>query len=104
MTAHCMSRFGVTPNGRTLPDLWGFDEDVLPRVASRIIFTNGLNDGWSAGGIKGNLSADILAFNAPEGAHHSDLSHLWPSSADTPDITAMRESVASTLISWLATA
>jgi hypothetical protein len=55
MNAHCQDRFGVTPQPRTLADLWGFDEDRLPSITSRIIFTNGLQDGWSAGGIQGNL-------------------------------------------------
>ena len=59
---------------------------------------------WSAGGITANLSDTLLAFNAPSGAHHSDLSHLWPSAADTPDITAMRADVAATLERWLETA
>ncbi len=102
LNAHCMARFGVVPQPRTLPDLWGFDEDRLPSVTSKIIFTNGLNDGWSAGGITGNLSDTLLAFNAPLGAHHSDLSHLWPSAADTPDVVLVRELVAQTLERWLA--
>ena len=101
LTAHCQSRFGVSPQPRTLPELWGFDPDRLPSVTSRIVFTNGLNDGWSAGGITTNLSDSLLAFNAPNGAHHSDLTHLWPSDADTPDVTAMRASVATVLEAWL---
>jgi hypothetical protein len=33
-----------------LVDLWGFDRlQDLP--VTRIVFTNGLNDGWSAGGV-----------------------------------------------------
>lgn len=101
LTQHCMSRFGVKPAPRTLPDLWGFDPNRLPHVTSRIIFTNGLNDGWSAGGIQNNLSDTLLAFNAPNGAHHSDLTHNWPSDADTHDVTAMRESVFTVLQGWL---
>jgi hypothetical protein len=102
LTSHCQARFGLTPQPRTLPELWGFDPQQLPRVTSRIVFTNGLNDGWSAGGIRSNLSDSLLAFNAPNGAHHSDLSHSWPSSADTPDIVSMRESVFQVLSGWLA--
>ena len=51
---HCAARFGVKPQPRALVDLWGFDSRLLvPKTgASRIIFTNGLNDGWSVGGIK----------------------------------------------------
>ena len=75
LTLHCQNRFGLTPSPRTLPDTWGFDADTLPRVTSRIIFTNGLTDGWSAGGITTNLSDTLLAFNMIKGAHHSDLNH-----------------------------
>ena len=72
---HCQRRFGLTPQPRTLPDEWGFDAATLPSVTSRIVFTNGLNDGWSAGGILTNLSDTLIVFNMPKGAHHSDLSH-----------------------------
>ena len=102
LNAHCQARFGVSPAPRELVDLWGFDAARLPAIASRIVFTNGLNDGWSVGGIKTNLSDTLLAWNAPNGAHHSDLSHNWPGPDDTPDVAGMRESVAQTFESWLA--
>lgn len=38
----------------------------------------------------------------PNGAHHSDVNHLWPSSDDTPDVREVRELVAQTLERWLA--
>jgi hypothetical protein len=101
LTAHCKSRFNVEPQPRQLADLWGFDEERLPRVTDHIVFTNGLNDGWSAGGILGNVSDTLLAFNAETGAHHSDLSHNWPSSTDTADVALMRQQVASVITAWL---
>ena len=54
LNEHCAARFGVRPQPRALADLWGFDSrNLVKRTgASRIIFTNGLNDGWSVGGIK----------------------------------------------------
>ena len=103
LDAHCRARFGVTPQPRALPDLWGFDLDVLPRVTSHIVFTNGLRDGWSAGGVPSNLSATLLAFNMPLGAHHSDLNYKWPDAAtDTPDVLLVRELVARKIEQWLA--
>jgi len=103
LAAHCASRFaGVVPEPRAYARAWGFDADRLPLVASRIVFTTGLNDGWSAGGITADLSPTLLAFNIADGAHHSDLSHLWPSDADTPDVTAARAAVDATLERWLA--
>ena len=38
LDAHCKQRFGVTPQPTALRELWGFDEETLPRVASKIIF------------------------------------------------------------------
>jgi len=101
LMSHCQARFGVTPSPRTLPDLWGFDEDRLAVLTSRIIFTNGLNDGWSAGGLQRNLSESLIVYNMQNGAHHSDLNHLWPSPADSEDVTEVRELVAQQLIAWL---
>ena len=102
LRSHCQARFNVVPAPLELVQLWGFDEAHLPAITSHIVFTNGLNDGWSVGGIQRNLSETVLAYNAPNGAHHSDLTHTWPSADDTPDITEMRESVAVTLEGWLA--
>ena len=97
---HCLSRFGVTPQPHALVDLWGFDR--LQDVTSRIIFTNGLNDGWSAGSVLTNLSDSLIAINMPNGAHHSDLSHSLPGPQDTPDVTAGRAQAAGLLSGWLA--
>jgi hypothetical protein len=101
LAAHCAARFNIEPQPRQLADLWGFDEDRLPHVTDHIIFTNGLNDGWSAGGILSNISATLLAFNAETGAHHSDLSHNWPSNTDTADVVLLREQVSSVITSWI---
>ena len=42
---HSMARFGTTPQPRALADLWGFDK-LAEIGATKIVFTNGLNDGW----------------------------------------------------------
>ena len=132
---HCQARFGVTPRPTELVDAWGWRDVDLPRTASRIVFTNGLNDGWSAGGVTVNLTSTLLAFNSacrgamtggemsaasparprsaadapparpsavPNGAHHSDLSHAWPSPLDTPDVLATRQAVSDVFVAWLA--
>lgn len=97
---HCASRFGRAPRPRDLADLWGFDE--LTRVgATRIIFTNGLMDGWSVGGYVQDLSDTIIAVNMPNGAHHSDLSHMPAGPSDTADVVEAREKVKSTIKTWL---
>ena len=107
MAAHCEARFGVAPAPTALVDEWGFDAAGLVRQgASRILFTNGLNDGWSAGGFLEdvNAKADILTLNMVNGAHHSDLSHNPPGPQDTPDVVAARGKATAILTRWLAAA
>jgi pimeloyl-ACP methyl ester carboxylesterase len=86
MTEHCQSRFHVTPEPLKLVNEWHFDDLANAANASHILFTNGLNDGWSVGGIMSNLSETLLALNFENGAHHSDLSGTGPSDRDTLDI------------------
>jgi hypothetical protein len=101
LTAHCQSRFGVSPQPRALADLWGFDRlQDLP--TSHIVFTNGLKDGWSVGGVSEPIpSKDIFVYNLKNGAHHSDLSHMPPGPQDTPDVQAAHADFAKLLKSWL---
>lgn len=105
LATHCRARFGVTPSPRELVSAWGFDrEGLLAQGASRILFTNGLNDGWSAGGFLTNLSVerDLLVLNMENGAHHSELGHSrpCPSPGDTPDVLAARAQAATLLERW----
>ena len=79
LTKHCQARFGVTPQPHQLVQDWGFDE--LPSKTSHILFTNGLNDGWSVSGIQQNLSDTLVAMNFPNGAHHSDLREQYAPSS-----------------------
>ena len=66
-----------------------------------ILFTNGLNDGWSALSILEDLSDSLPVINFPNGAHHSDLSHEGPSEQDTDDLKAGFVRVAEILGGWL---
>eukprot|EP00966_Prymnesium_polylepis_P148312 3426147-Prymnesium_polylepis.1 len=82
----------------------GFDAaGLVQQGATRIIFTNGLNDGWSAGGFLTDVSpeADLLTLNMENGAHHSDLSHSPPGPQDTPDVVAARAKATGILARWI---
>ena len=91
LESHCKARFGVVPQPHAHVDAWGFTpEGLVAAGASRILFTNGLNDGWSVGSVTETLSTTLVAINMPNGAHHSDLSHDPPSPTDTSDVTEGR--------------
>ena len=100
LTKDCRDNFGVTPRPRELADKWGFD-DLVNRGASRILFTNGVQDMWAGGSIMTDLSDSLLALNFENGAHHSDLNHHGPDENDTPDITAGYVEIASILGNWI---
>nr|GMD19037.1 lysosomal Pro-X carboxypeptidase-like [Ipomoea batatas]GME12717.1 lysosomal Pro-X carboxypeptidase-like [Ipomoea batatas] len=46
---------------------------VLKRFGSNIIFTSGLRDPWSTGGILEDISHSIVAIVTKKGAHASDI-------------------------------
>uniref|UniRef100_A0A7S0DEX2 Uncharacterized protein n=1 Tax=Amorphochlora amoebiformis TaxID=1561963 RepID=A0A7S0DEX2_9EUKA len=100
---HCASRFGPdlgVPRPGELANLWGFDR-LLEVGASNIIFTNGLKDGWSVGGIQSNLSDTLIAINIKDGAHHSDLSHTISGPNTTDAVKLARVKVTRILKEWL---
>merc|ERR1712216_586416 len=81
----------------------GFDAENLKADASRIIFTNGLNDGWSVGGFLKDLSPanGIFSINFPNGAHHSDLAHDLFGDRNTPDVIAGHQRAIAIISTWL---
>ena len=86
LNEHCRERFGVSPRPYKFVHEWHIDDLLNKTNTSRILFTNGLNDGWSVGGILESLSDTLPVINFENGAHHSDLSGVGPSGRDTPDI------------------
>ncbi|GAY56763.1 hypothetical protein CUMW_174320 [Citrus unshiu] len=52
---------------------WQRIELVLKRFGSNIIFSNGMQDPWSRGGVLKNISASIIALVTEKGAHHVDF-------------------------------
>jgi hypothetical protein len=100
LVQHCQKRFGVVPDPYKLVQEWEFD-DLEHLGVTHILFTNGLNDGWSVGGITHNISDTLLVLNFENGAHHSDLSAVGPSDRDTLDIQHGFLQIASILKEWL---
>lgn len=88
----------MRPQPLSLSRLWGFDS---LQSASRIVFVNGLNDGWSVGSVLHDVAPQrgLLALNLPNGAHHSELSH--EALADTPDVLEVHGKLLALFGRWL---
>jgi lysosomal Pro-X carboxypeptidase len=100
LVEYCQLTFGVTPRPHALADALGFD-DLVASGATRILFTNGMQDMWSGGSYLQNVTDSILALNFENGAHHSDLSHVGPSDGDTDDIKQGYVQITDILAKWL---
>jgi Serine carboxypeptidase S28 len=98
LTGHCQARFEVTPTPTRMVDKWHFDK-LVENGASHILFTNGLQDGWSPLSFTQNLTDTIVALNFPSGAHHSDLNEWKP---ELKDIVQGRLDIAQILGEWIA--
>lgn len=72
---YCMKTYGVRPRPNWITTNYGGKDikAVLKDFGSNIVFSNGLLDPWSGGGVLENISSSIIALVAPEGAHHLDL-------------------------------
>ncbi|XP_048773111.2 lysosomal Pro-X carboxypeptidase-like isoform X2 [Ostrea edulis] len=67
--------------------------------ASNIIFSNGLLDPWSSGGVLKTQSDSVVAVVIPNGAHHLDL--RGANKKDTPDVISARELEKKYITKWL---
>ena len=102
LTKYCQLRYGkeVKPRPYALVTDFRFN-DLIGNGASRIHSTNGMQDMWYGGSYTEDLSDTILALNFENGAHHSDLSHVGPTDADTDDIKESYAKIQNILEKWL---
>ena len=69
-SAKCEKKWKVKPRPLMAPLIYG-GKNISS--SSNIVFSNGLLDPWSTGGITKSLSDSLVAIIIPEGAHHIDL-------------------------------
>ncbi|CAK9186786.1 unnamed protein product [Ilex paraguariensis] len=71
----CKSLFGVRPRPHWVTTYYGGQDMklVLQRYASNIIFSNGLRDPYSSGGVLEDISSSILSVQTTEGSHCLDI-------------------------------
>ncbi|CAM8897982.1 unnamed protein product [Rhodiola kirilowii] len=79
----CKMNYGVPPRPHWATKYYYGGRDpklVLRRFASNIIFSNGLRDPYSSGGVLEDLSDTLVAITAKEGHHCFDLYSIAPRS------------------------
>lgn len=72
---YCMEAYGVMPRPHWVGEEFGGQDitAVLKRFGSNIVFSNGLLDPWSGGGVLNDISETLVALVTEDGAHHLDL-------------------------------
>ncbi|CAD6244258.1 GSCOCG00013311001-RA-CDS [Cotesia congregata] len=93
---NCFSHFNVTPKPDLVCNIYGCDD---LSTASNIVFSNGLLDPWSSGGVLRNVSSSAVAIIIPEGAHHLDLRGSHP--ADPYSVIKAREYHIYSIKKWI---
>eukprot|EP00041_Stephanoeca_diplocostata_P034459 m.1178327 g.1178327 ORF g.1178327 m.1178327 type:complete len:945 (+) comp24526_c0_seq3:702-3536(+) len=108
---HCQKKYGVKPRAKWIADEFGGMNGV--QQSSNIVFTNGLFDPWSSGGVGVKIAAasadntadfginnTVKAVVIPNGAHHLDLMFSTPH--DPSDVLAARKVQLENIARWTA--
>ncbi|PRW44843.1 prolyl endopeptidase-like isoform A [Chlorella sorokiniana] len=97
----CRDQWGVEPRTLWASVEWG---GRRLEAASNIVFSNGLLDPWSGGGVLYNISEanDLVAVIIPEGAHHLDL--MFSHQLDPPSVREARALEERYIAKWVAQA
>eukprot|EP00668_Euglena_longa_P040617 GGOE01053483.1.p1 GENE.GGOE01053483.1~~GGOE01053483.1.p1 ORF type:complete len:117 (-),score=15.80 GGOE01053483.1:110-460(-) len=94
ITRHCVAAHGVEPRADWIGVTYG---DLS--AASNIVFSYGEFDPWSAGCVRDNLSASVVALFVPQGAHHLDLMFSTPQ--DPPGLGDVRRAELEHVDQWI---
>ncbi|KAA8544159.1 hypothetical protein F0562_022205 [Nyssa sinensis] len=101
-TKSCQDLFGVTPRPHWITTEFGGHDikSVLENFSSNIIFSNGLRDPYSAGGVLQNISSSVVAVYTEKGAHCLDLQ--TPSPSDPDWLVSQRDTEIEIILGWMA--
>ncbi|KAJ9178021.1 hypothetical protein P3X46_009941 [Hevea brasiliensis] len=101
-TKECVDDFGVVPRLHWITTEFGGHDikTVLGNFASNIIFSNGLRDPFSIGGVLEDISDSVVAVYTEQGAHCLDIDVPTP---DDPDwLVAQRDKEIKIIAAWIA--
>ncbi|XP_052476922.1 uncharacterized protein LOC105799125 isoform X2 [Gossypium raimondii] len=99
---HCKTIFGVTSRPHWVTSYYGGHDIklILQRSGSNIIFSNGLRDPYSGGGVLENISESILAVKTVNGSHCLDL---YAQNASDPEwLVKQRQTEVKIIGGWIA--
>ncbi|XP_028756877.1 lysosomal Pro-X carboxypeptidase-like [Neltuma alba] len=98
----CRSLYGVLPRPHWVTTYYGGPDLklILHRFASNIIFSNGLRDPYSSGGVLEDISDSILAVSTVNGSHCLDILEEQPS--DPEWLVKQRKTEIKIIKGWIA--
>ncbi|KAH0454252.1 hypothetical protein IEQ34_016176 [Dendrobium chrysotoxum] len=97
----CKKRFNVNPRPHWITTEYGGHniKKVLERFGSNIIFSNGLRDPYSSGGVLQNISNSIVALYTEKGSHCLDI--LEANVADPEWLISQRNAEVQIMENWI---
>ncbi|KAE8691821.1 putative Serine carboxypeptidase S28 family protein [Hibiscus syriacus] len=98
----CMRLYGVPPRPHWVTSYYGGHDIklILQRFGSNIIFSNGLRDPYSRGGVLENISESIIAIHTVNGSHCLDI--LPEKESDPEWLVRQRETEVMIIKRWIA--
>lgn len=99
ITAQCQKNWGVTPDPDWIRVSYG---DAQLKYATNIVFSNGLLDPWSSGGVRelpSGASPSLKIVTIEEGAHHLDL--FFSHELDPESVTKARKIEIEQIHKWI---
>ncbi|GLT51281.1 hypothetical protein SLA2020_247010 [Shorea laevis] len=98
----CKRKYGVPPRPHWITSYYGGHDIkfILQRFGSNIIFSNGLRDPYSSGGVLENISKSIVAVKTKNGSHCLDI--LRASETDPQWLVEQRATEVKIIKQWLA--
>ncbi|CAN8301032.1 unnamed protein product [Cochlearia groenlandica] len=99
----CESYYGITPRPHWIMTYFGIQDVklILQRFGSNIIFSNGLSDPYSVGGVLENISDSVVAITTKSGSHCQDIS--LKRKEDPEWLVMQREKEIDIIDSWIST-
>ncbi|XP_043699785.1 lysosomal Pro-X carboxypeptidase-like [Telopea speciosissima] len=97
----CKDSYGVSPRPHWITTQFGGHDikRVLKRFGSNIIFSNGLKDPYSSGGVLENISPSLVAIHTKNGSHCLDIVNSLP---DDPEwLVEQRNTEIRIIAGWL---